>query len=253
MKGQTVALSTGEPAQHLEDPPVVLSLGDRLVDPNRIQVVRREAVSQREKPPTIVVAGQVEHDGPKIGRGLRGVLDPMKRPRHPDERLLHDVLRRISVIDKDPGHTDERPRVFLVERGDDRIRVRPFGRWVLPSSGTTSFVHTVSTNNWSLAGDVQISRRKSLARAVAQRTEVIEKSSREKKSDDDGYCDDHVSHQLGSMSAPALTTNTRTARMNTLPEPNQAALTTPTMDEATTTAARHPTPYQAIVKGERPI
>ncbi len=58
-------------------------------------------MAQRHQAATVVVAGEVQHDRAQVRRSAIDRVDPAGMPREAQERLLHDVLGGISIVDEE--------------------------------------------------------------------------------------------------------------------------------------------------------
>jgi hypothetical protein len=85
-------------------------------------------VPQGDQPSSVVVAGQVQHDRPQVRRSLALVVDPARRPGQADEGLLHEVLRRVAVVDEQPRQADQGTAFGLEQVDEQPVEVGGDGR-----------------------------------------------------------------------------------------------------------------------------
>jgi hypothetical protein len=78
---------------------LVVANGDLVIDPC-LDVDERRPVTKRHEAAPVVVARQVEDDRAKVGRGTSRILDSVRAAGESDERLLHEVLCGIAVVDE---------------------------------------------------------------------------------------------------------------------------------------------------------
>ena len=81
-------------------------------------------VTQRHQAAPVVVAGEVEHDRAQVRRRPIRRFDAPGVASQPEERLLHEVLGRVPVVDEQPGQSDQRAPLRLEQRDDEALGVR---------------------------------------------------------------------------------------------------------------------------------
>lgn len=64
-----------------------------------------------------MITRQIDDNRTQVLLGFRSILDPMARPKEPDEGLLDYVLRAHLVVGEQSGETDEAHCLFLVDPG----------------------------------------------------------------------------------------------------------------------------------------
>ena len=87
-------------------------------------------MAEGDETTSVVVASEVEDDRTQVGRGLAVVLEASEAAGHPDERLLHHVLRCVAVIDEEAGEAHQRRGMGSVHLGDPRIGIDGIRRGV---------------------------------------------------------------------------------------------------------------------------
>ena len=80
-----------------------------------------------------MVAGQVEHDRAQVGRRPGWILDAVGAAGEADERLLHEVLGGVAIVDEQPGEAHQRRALGAEHVGDEPIDVEVAG--TAPVSG----------------------------------------------------------------------------------------------------------------------
>src|SRR3954470_8329760 len=78
------------------------------------------AMAERYEAAPVVVTSQVQNNRPQVCRGPFDLVDAARVPGEPQERLLHDVLSTIAVIDEQSGQSDQR-RTLRLEQPDDEL------------------------------------------------------------------------------------------------------------------------------------
>ncbi len=82
------------------------------------------AMAQGHETAPVVIARQVENDGPQIRRRLLGIADPVGRAMKSDEGFLDEVLCCVAIIGEEPRQPYQGRSLFQEETGDERRGVR---------------------------------------------------------------------------------------------------------------------------------
>ena len=85
--------------------------------------IERRAVAQRHEAAPVVVAGQVEHDRAQVGGRPGAILDAPGAAGETDERLLHEVLGGVAIVDEQPGEAHQRHAFGPEHVGDEPVDV----------------------------------------------------------------------------------------------------------------------------------
>ena len=119
---EAVALAVREVAQGVDDLALVVAQHE-LVNVRDAFLGARQTVAKGDEAPAVVVPRQVEHDRAEVGGGLGLVLDPVRGSGQADERLLHQVLGRVAIVDEQPGQAHQRPALALEELDEEPVDV----------------------------------------------------------------------------------------------------------------------------------
>ena len=124
---QAVTLADRQLPKRLDDDPLVFAGRHRLVQRRR-GGVGRGSMAERNQPPAIVIAGQIEDDRPKVGRGPIAFTNSVGRAGQPDERLLDQILGSIPIVDEKPGEPDEIGGLGPIHLAHQKVEARPGDR-----------------------------------------------------------------------------------------------------------------------------
>src|SRR3954452_15759639 len=80
-------------------------------------------MTERYEAASVVVTSQVQNDRPQVCRGPSHLVDAAGVASEPKERLLHDVLRRIAVIDEQSRQPDQRTTLGVEQPDDELLRL----------------------------------------------------------------------------------------------------------------------------------